>query len=98
MDRREFLEQMVAAASLAAASPLARGAVRGAGEKGSDTGSESLGGSPMPDQQTGVRLSLQQQELANGFIYPPKSAAPWVYWMWINVDTTDRKSTRLNSS
>src|ERR1035441_2359212 len=87
MDRREFLEQMVAAASLAAASPLAMGAVGGAGDKDSGTGSESLGGSPVSDQQIGIRPSLQQQELASGFINPPKSAAPWVYWMWINVDT-----------
>src|ERR1017187_7083346 len=93
MDRREFLEQMVAAASLAAASPLARGAVRGAGDNGSGTGIESMDGSPTSDQQIGVRLSLQQQELAHGFIDPPKSAAPWVFWMWINVDTTPAAMT-----
>ena len=32
-------------------------------------------------------------ELSKGFADPPESAAPWVFWMWIDVDTTPAAMT-----
>ena len=90
MNRRKFLENLTIAASLAAASPLASGAVRGP-SGGPEV--ETPTGSPISHPETGANFSGRQEELANGFINPPKSAAPWVYWMWINVDTTPAAMT-----
>src|ERR1035438_9475613 len=90
MNRRKFLENLTIAASLAAASPLASGAVRGP-SGGPEV--ETPTGFPISHPETGANFSGRQEELANGFINPPKSAAPWVYWMWINVDTTPAAMT-----
>jgi hypothetical protein len=92
MDRRQFLEQMAIAASLAATSPVMRGAVSDLGGE-SDAGSESPPSSPTASGQIGRSLNPQQRELADGFARPPRSAAPWVYWMWLNVDTTPAAMT-----
>ncbi len=32
-------------------------------------------------------------ELSNSFLTPPQSAAPWVYWVWLGVDTTPAAMT-----
>jgi hypothetical protein len=29
-------------------------------------------------------LDDKAQKLEQGFINPPKSASPWVYWFWMN--------------
>lgn len=84
MNRRKFLQQIAAGASLAAASPLFGEIVRDADDKSSDPG-ESLAGFP-----TARQLPL---ELSNGFTTPPKSTAPWVYWVWLGVDTTPTAMT-----
>ncbi len=92
MDRRQFLEQMAIAASLAATSPMMRGAVSGEGSE-SNARNEAPSGSPTVDWQPGGSLYSQQRELADGFVRPPRSTAPWVYWMWLNVDTTPAAMT-----
>jgi alpha-L-rhamnosidase len=38
-------------------------------------------------------LSLRA-DLANDFAHPPESAKPWVYWMWLQADTTPAAMTR----
>ncbi len=90
MDRRKFLERMVAAASVTAASPLIGSAVRGVGlEDGAR--SESPAGSPISHRPAVARVT--QAELPKGFLHPPQSAAPWVYWVWLNFDTTPAAMT-----
>jgi hypothetical protein len=76
MDRRQFLEQMAIAASLAAASPIVHGVASGVGV---ESNSRSR--------------SRSDSQLANGFARPPQSAAPWVFWMWLNIDTTPAAMT-----
>src|ERR1035441_3965000 len=75
MDRREFLERVVAAASITAASPLVSGAVRGVAGEDGDRG-ESQAGFPIPDQQTIFGLSPHHAELSAAFVNPPESAWP----------------------
>ena len=29
-----------------------------------------------------------EDDLANGFVRPPDSARPWVYWFWLNSNIT----------
>lgn len=77
MDRREFLERMAAAATLTAASPLICRAARSVDRR-------------VGDPET-LRDSIS--DLEQGFIKPPDSAAPWVFWMWIDVDTTPAAMT-----
>jgi hypothetical protein len=90
MDRRKFLERVVAAASVTAASPLMGGAVRGMGlEEGSH--GESLPGHANPRRPAATQIT--QAMLPKGFVHPPESAAPWVYWVWLNFDTTPAAMT-----
>ncbi len=90
MDRRKFLGRMVAAASLTVASPLTCRAIPGI-EPEDGHASESPAGIPISNATSFSRT--MQAELAKGFVHPPESAAPWVYWMWINVDTTPAAMT-----
>src|SRR5580704_15825638 len=85
MDRRNFLERAIVAASAAVVSPLARIAALDASRE-DDYRIESSASFPTSIQSR-VKRNLQD-DLARGFVCPPESAAPWVYWMWINVDTT----------
>lgn len=77
MDRREFLERMAAAATLTAASPLIGRAARSI------------------DRTDGDRTDSPDSipELEKGFVRPPKSAAPWVFWVWLHADTTPAAMT-----
>ena len=36
----------------------------------------------------GVAASAETEELAKGFVAPPDSARPWVYWFWLNGNIT----------
>lgn len=90
MDRRKFLERVVAAASVTAVSPMISGAVRGIGLRESSSG-ESPVGPAEAKRQTAARVT--EAELPKGFAHPPESAAPWVYWVWLNVDTTPAAMT-----
>jgi hypothetical protein len=90
MNRRKFLERVVAAASVTAASPLIGGAVRGIGlEEGSH--GESLTDPANPNRPPAAHIT--QALLPKGFVHPPESAAPWVYWVWLNFDTTPAAMT-----
>lgn len=87
MNRRQFVQQMAASATLAAAHPLI-----GVAEN-SYRVEESRAGlmlSPEQDDSASGRFST---ELAKGFVRPPRSAAPWVYWVWLGVDTTHEAMT-----
>ena len=90
MDRRKFLERVVAAASVTAASPLISGAARGVGLREGSHG-ESPAGPPNPKRPAIARIT--EAELPKGFVHPPESAAPWVYWVWLNFDTTPAAMT-----
>lgn len=90
MDRRKFLERVVAAASVTAASPLISGAVQGIGLEESRHG-ESLAGPANPKQSAAARTT--EANLSKGFVHPPESAAPWAYWVWLNCDTTPAAMT-----
>ena len=63
MDRRKFLERVVAAASVTAASPLISGAVRGIGLEESSHG-ESLAGAANPKRPAVARIT--EAELSKG--------------------------------
>jgi hypothetical protein len=90
MDRRKFLERMVVAASVAAVTPIIRDAIPSVEGKEAAEG-ESLPAFPIQDRLIASRTD--QSELARRFVHPPESAAPWVYWMWINIDTTPAAMT-----
>src|ERR1035438_679994 len=90
MDRRKFLERMVVAASVAAVTPIIRDAIPSVGGEEIAEG-ESLTAFPIQDRPIASRTN--QSELAKRFVHPPESAAPWVYWMWINIDTTPTAMT-----
>ncbi len=90
MDRRKFLERAVAAASVTAADPFMSRPVWAVGY-GDGIKGESPTGLPFSSGQTDQ--GTLQGELLKGFVHPPESAAPWVYWMWINVDTTPAAMT-----
>ncbi len=90
MDRRTFLERIAAAASVAAASPLAGGAMRGV-RNDNRKWNELLAGYPHSDRTDVSQMT--SDELPMGFADPPASAAPWVFWMWIDVDTTPAAMT-----
>jgi hypothetical protein len=86
MDRRKFLQQMAVSASLAAASPLI-------GEVGEDVHSFGRSGLMTLHRRRSSKRSSIQSELSGGFVHPPESAAPWVYWVWLGVDTTPAAMT-----
>lgn len=90
MDRRKFLERMVAAASVAAASPLISSGIQSVKPE-ENSRSESPVGFPISNEAN--VSGIAHDSLAKGFIHPPDSAAPWVYWMWINIDTTPEAMT-----
>jgi hypothetical protein len=91
IDRRKFIQRMGMAASVAAVSPLVDGAARGAVK-------ETINGNNLKDGSLDSDVSgvtgPNGDILSNGFLNPPKSAAPWVYWMWVEVDTTPAAMTR----
>src|SRR5579875_2218019 len=74
MDRRKFLQRMAISASLAVASPLLSEAAGNAADTNTDH-----------EKSTAGQL---QSSLSKGFVDPPESAAPWVFWLWMGVDTT----------
>jgi hypothetical protein len=84
MNRRSFVQQIAACASLATASPLLGEVIGSTGDNSGDHGI-SPADSPIAYRH--------QSELSNGFIHPPISAAPWVYWVWLGVDTTPAAMT-----
>lgn len=84
MDRRKFLQQLAAGASVAAASPLFGGIGGNTDDEGSNL--EEL----LPRVPSAHQLL---PDLARGFATPPNSAAPWVYWVWLGVDTTNAAMT-----
>jgi hypothetical protein len=75
---------MVASASLAAASPLLGEVIGSAGDNSGDHGISPA---------NSLIAYRYKSELSNGFIHPPNSAAPWVYWVWLGVDTTPAAMT-----
>lgn len=84
MDRRKFLQGMAVGASLAAASPLLGEVIGDVDDK-----NKFLVGT-----STGFLIPNRHlSDLANSFVRPPESAAPWVYWMWVRVDTTPAAMT-----
>jgi hypothetical protein len=86
MNRRKFLQQIAASASLAAASPLI-------GEFGQDITSAGRSGFMIFHRRRASTQSSIPSELSRGFVHPPESAAPWVYWVWLGVDTTPAAMT-----
>jgi hypothetical protein len=86
MDRRKFLQQLGASASLAAASPLI-------GEVVQDVNSVGRSGFMILHRRRSSKQSSIQSELSRGFVHPPESASPWVYWVWLGVDTTPAAMT-----
>jgi hypothetical protein len=79
------------AASVAVVSPLVDGKAPGA-VKEIINGHESKAGSLESDLSSVTGPAII--DLSKGFLTPPKSAAPWVYWMWLEVDTTPAAMTR----
>ena len=79
MNRRRFVKQIIAGASLTAASPLRAEAIWN-----TDAATENF---------REPQLHQFQSELLDGFFHPPKSAKPWVYWVWLGVDTTPAAMT-----
>lgn len=92
MNRRKFVQQMVASASLVAASPLIGEVIGNAGDDGSSSG-QSPARLSISCRQSIAGPDLFQTELLKNFIKPPKSAAPWVFWVWLDVDTTPAAMT-----
>jgi len=90
MDRRKFLERVVAAASVTVASPLLSGANFGDGHEEVKPVASPAG--PATSNRPAV-TRITQFELPKGFLRPPESAAPWVYWVWLNFDTTPAAMT-----
>lgn len=86
MDRRKFLRQLGASASLAAASPLLGEAAQNINWVGSS-------GLMISHRRRVLKESSTQSELSKGFSHPPESAAPWVFWVWLGVDTTPAAMT-----
>lgn len=84
MNRRKFLRQMAVGAALAESSPLFGKTIANCADKNGNCGGLATG------FRTARRLP---SELPNGFARPPKSAAPWVYWVWLGVDTTPAAMT-----
>jgi alpha-L-rhamnosidase len=87
MNRRKFVQQMVATASLAAVYPLV-----GDAQSARDF-EKSSAGFPVLRRPSIAGLDFFQTELLEGFSKPPESAAPWVYWVWLGVDTTPAAMT-----
>ena len=48
----------------------------------------------IPAILTSVLAAVPQADLEKGFQSPPASAGPWVYWMWLRVDTTREAITK----
>jgi (4-O-methyl)-D-glucuronate---lignin esterase len=93
MNRRKFLTRVGASASLAAATPLLASVfpkIHGDNRNPAESPNAGLNS----DRQTNTGLTVLQTELSKGFDHPPESAAPWVFWMWIGVDTTPAAMTR----
>ncbi len=87
MDRRKLLQQIAVGGSLTLASPLIAEVILNAGDNNGKSG-ESPVGLRVSTQRDAAELDLLQPELSQGFAKPPESAAPWVFWMWVAVDTT----------
>ena len=34
-------------------------------------------------------LTTHAQSLESGFVHPPESARPWVYWFWLNGNLSE---------
>ena len=79
MDRRRFLQGMAAGASVMAASPLLGEAGNGSWGK-TEVALESAAGLIVSPRAA--------SSLPSGFMSPPEEAKPWVYWVWLAVDTT----------
>jgi len=95
MNRRKFLQRIGVSASLAAASPLMGSpwrAVTAVGDDTLDPGQSAIR-QPGEGPRAVSALNLLQSELSAGFANPPDSAAPWVFWMWVGVDTTPAAMT-----
>jgi hypothetical protein len=90
MNRRKFLERVVAAASVTAASPFISGTARGLSLENGDQGELDAG---FPISNRSAASTVSHPDLTTGFVHPPESAAPWVYWVWLNVDTTPAAMT-----
>jgi hypothetical protein len=84
VNRRKFLQRMAVGVPSAAASPLLRGVIGNPGDAGGDPGE-------FPAGVSGSRRL--RPELSKGFFHPPESAAPWVFWVWLGVDTTPAAMT-----
>ncbi len=84
MNRRRFVKQLTAGASLLAAPPLLGGVIGGNAERH---------GAPKAARDGAPSRRWSQSSLSKGFIQPPRTAAPWVYWVWLGVDTTPEAMT-----
>ncbi|MEO8738054.1 MAG: glycosyl hydrolase [Edaphobacter sp.] len=81
---------MAAGASMVAATPLLGAALQNRRNGDADEFAAVLPGS----YQQGISgLTLRQSWIADGFVHPPDSAAPWVYWVWLGVDTSPEAMT-----
>ena len=74
---------MVAGASFLAASPLL----------GEGTGNAGDGAISSEECRSGSLIYHRQSSLSRGFVHPPQLAGPWVYWVWLGVDTTPAPMT-----
>lgn len=84
MNRRKFLQQMAVGASVMAATPLFADRMHDVGGE-SERALESAAGFVIPRDSS--------SHLVEGFIDPPEEAKPWVYWVWLGVDTTPSAMT-----
>lgn len=91
MKRRTFVSGMGLVALTEGVSQLASSRLLSSMRSENGNQGESPAGFPISGRLT--PSGITQSELPKSFVNPPESAAPWVYWMWINVDTSPAAMT-----